>query len=232
MFLKISFVWISLFCAVYADSHYIARGSLVGGIADIKLHHRETSETYTTRLVISATGLAKTLSGNQKEIHISKGKVRHNEYYAGEYVVTKWHKNTKYLKRYLFDYLHKKIRKFSTKWKNGKQVYSKKETLRYFSHNDMLTLYHNILHFKKRHKRGKYAITLAGAENHGGKVTFGFANGQDMKGADTLTLDINNSAFAKGKGRLLFEIGSDSSVITGELRGVKLLGTVTLKRLQ
>lgn len=232
MFLKISFFWISLLYMVYADSHYVVRGSLIGGIADIRVHHRERLTAYTTKLEISAVGLAKALSGNQREMHISKGRVKNGEYYAREYVVTKWYKDIKYLKRYLFDYPHKKILKFSTKWKKGKKTYSKKETLRYFAHNDMLTLYHNILHFKKKHKRGRYAITLAGAENHGGKVTFGLANGRDVEGVDTLTLDIKNSAFAKEKGRLLLEVDRDSSVITGELRGVKLLGTVTLKRLQ
>lgn len=232
MALKISFIWIFFFFIMYADSHYVAEGSFVGGVADIRVYHSEVPEVYTIKLEIGAIGLAKALSGNQREVHSSKGNIKRGEYYAREYTITKWYKNIKYRKEYLFDYRRKKITKFLTKWKKGKKIYSRKETLKYFTHNDMLTLYHNILHFKKKHKSGKYTITLAGAEHYGGKVTFGLAGRREKKGVDVLTLDIRNNAFTKGKGRLLFELSKDGSVSTGKLYDVKLLGTVTLKRIR
>jgi hypothetical protein len=238
---KIYVIFILLFASLHAEMVYSAKGSLIGKIMDIRVNHRDDSKKYTIRIDMKAVGLAKTMSDGLKEHHTSHGTIRRGEYYAKEYKIDKTYKDIHYIRKYMFDYKKKKITKISTKWKKGKKLYENKETLKYFAHNDILTLYHNIMRFKKKNKAGSYAIALAGAEKEGGKLTFNLPKGArlqgeqkalGMKNSEVIKLFMRRSFFSGGKGNLVFGVDKKGIVKRGTLNSVKLLGKVTLKRIK
>ncbi|NKQ40030.1 MAG: hypothetical protein HF962_00450 [Sulfurovum sp.] len=233
---------ISIFhISLYADLAYSASGTLVGKIIDIKVKHHKNARKYSIKVDMKATGIVKLMSGGQIEQHTSHGNVKNGEYYAKEYKIDKTYDGKRYIRRYLFDYKKKKIIKISIKWEKGKKLYENKETLSYFAHNDILTLYHNILRFKKKNKPGRYTIALAGAEKEGGKLTFTLPSAAKLKAKqDALgvkNLEIINlymkRAFLSGNnGNLVFGIDKKGIMQKGMLTNVKMLGKVTLKRIK
>jgi len=210
---------------------YSISGGLIGSVAEAVVTHHETKGDYHIRIDLVATGLAKMMSGNQKEHHISFGTIKNGEYYAKEYKIDKTYKNIHYIRRYLFDYAHQKITKISTKWKDGEKQYQTKTTLGYFAHNDILTLYHNVMRYKKKKGTGQYAIKLAGAEKEGGKLTFVLSDQKQFHGLESIKLFLHRSFFAKGKGALTLGIDGAGIVQEGVLDSVKLLGEVRLKKM-
>ncbi len=221
--------------------HYVARGTLVGTIIDAKVHYKANSKRYTIRVDMKATGLIKLMSGGQIEHHSSYGSVRHGEYYAKEYKIDKTYKDIHYIRRYLFDYKKKKITKISIKWKKEKKLYENKEVLKYFAHNDILTLYHNSVKYKKKHPSGHFSVALAGAEKEGGKLILSFPAGKKLqeernaigeKSAAIIKVYMKRAFLSGGRGSLTFAIDKNGMAKKVILDSVKLLGKVTLKRVR
>ncbi len=227
--------------SLHAEMLYSASGTLIGELMDIRIKHHATAKIYRIEVDMKAVGIAKSMSHGLKERHTSRGMIKKGEYYAKEYKIEKSYKKIRYIRTYRFDYQHQRIIRTSIKWKKGKKLYEKKKTLSYFAHNDLLTLYPNIMQFKQKNKAGKYSMILAGAESEGGKLTFILPQGRALKqeqkvlgmqDADVIKLFIKKSFFSGGKGSLLLGIDKEGVVQRGSLDRVKLLGKVTLKRIK
>jgi hypothetical protein len=228
---KIAILMILFYTLMYAKSYqYSISGGLIGSVADATVSYSEKGSSYRINIDIAAKGMARMLSDNLKEHHTSYGSIKHGEYYAKEYKIDKTYKDIRHIRRYLFDYTHQKITKISTKWKKEKKIHEHKERLKYFAHNDILTLYHNIMRFKKKHKAGNYTIKLAGAEKEGGKLTFTLPKGKTFHALESIKLFLRRSFFSKGQGGLTLGVDASGIVKRGILDNVKLLGEVTLKR--
>jgi len=218
--------------------HYVAKGTLVGTMIDAQVQYSAGKSQYSIKVKMRATGIVKILSGGQVETHTSFGRIKNGEYFAKEYKIEKRFKHIHYLRRYLFDYERKKITKISTKWKKGKKLYENKETLKYFAHNDILTLYHNIVRYKKKHASGHFAIALAGAEKEGGKLKFFFPSGKKLENerkilsemsAGIIKVYMQRKFLSGGKGNLTFAIDKHGIASKVVLDSVKLLGKVVLE---
>lgn len=227
--------------AVSQSYRYDVKASLVGKIGEVRVTSSESKTKYSIDLRLKATGFAKSMSHNLVEHHSSHGSIRDGEYYAKEYKLVKTYKDMKYIRKYIFDYKRKKIKKVSIKWKKGKKLYEKSTTLKYFANNDAMTLYHNVLRFKGTHKAGRYGIKLAGAEKDGGRILFDIPSGKALKhaqgalgvrGLDILSLGLRRSFFSGGKGTLSLGIDSSGTTQKATLTNVKLLGTMTLYRIK
>ena len=227
---------------MHAQITYIAKASLIGEIGRVFISEKKDKKHYQIDVEIKATGLAKSMSGNLVEHHTSKGFIKKGEYYAQKYRIQKRTKNKRYFKEYTFDYKRKKITKISKKWKEEKLSYTHKSTLKYFSQNDLLTLYHNIIHFKADGKRGQYTIKSAGAEQGDSKLRFTlYSKKQNKKmlqemgmaqDGDVLKLFMKRGFFSDGKGSLTFFMDNKEVTRKAVLKSVKILGTVTAKRVQ
>ena len=219
--------------------HYVAKGTLVGTMINAQVQYSAGRSHYSIKVKMRATGIVKMLSGGQVETHTSSGSIKNGEYFAKEYKIEKRFKHIHYLRRYLFDYKRKKITKISTKWEKGKKLYENREILRYFAHNDILTLYHNIVRYKKKHDSGHFSIALAGAEKEGGKLKFFFPSGKKLQNerkilneanAEIIKVYMRRKFLSGGRGNLTFAIDSHGIASKVVLDSVKLLGKVVLKR--
>jgi hypothetical protein len=228
--------------SMFAQVTYIAKASLLGEIGRVTISEKKDKQHYQIDVKIKATGIAKSMSGNLVEHHISKGLIKKGEYYAQEYRIEKSSSGKRYLKRYLFDYKQKKITKISKKWKKGKLLYSHKRSLKYFSQNDLLTIYHNIMLFGVGGKTGQYTIKSAGAEQGDKKLLFHLLDTRQrskiLKDAglseegSVLKVFMRRGFFSDGKGSLAFLVDQEGVTQKAILKNVKLLGTVTAKRVK
>jgi len=238
---KVVIGWLILTVSLCAQLHYVAKGTLVGTIADIKVTHQDSGRAYRIDIVVTTSGVAKMMSGGLREHHISYGRVVKGEYYASEYTIEKHYKDIRYKRSYRFDYKRKKIVRTATKWKKGKQLYRIQRELRYFAHNDILTLYHNIMRLHKSHKSGTYTIKLAGAEKERGKLRYTIPSPKALakarsrlggKALDVVQLHLNREFLSGGKGMLMLGMDQEGITQKGLLERVKVLGSVTLKRIK
>jgi len=231
-----------LFVSIDAELLYHVNASLLGKIGEVRVTSKQSKHSYSIKLDIKTTGIARRMSGNLLEHHSSKGYIKNGQFYAREYTVSKSYEDMKYLKKYKFDYSKKKIKKTLRKWQNGKLVRDSNSTLDYFSHNDIMTLYHNIRAFEKKNKAGAYSIWAAGAERVGGKSMFVLPT-HEQKSAmlDEMSLDnsmqsiklfLSRAYFSGSKGNIIFGIDKKGITKRATLNNLKLFGTVSIDRVK
>lgn len=239
---KIAFILLFMFVSLHAGLEYSVNAPLLGKIATLKITNKYNKHRYTIKITLIATGVGKSMTGGLIEYHTSKGTVKRGVMFAKEYTIEKYYEDIKYLKKYSFNYSNKKIKKTFKKWKSGKIIREEGKELSYFSTNDMLTTYHNIMKYKKKKKAGEYSISVAGAERIGGKLRFVIPDkNQKRKMLDKLDVNLEYEAmklflgrsyFKNGKGNLIFAIAKNGIAKKITLNNIKLFGTVTLKRIK
>jgi len=172
------------------------------GISDA--HLETTGDKYTIDIKMKATGLAKTLSKNRKERHVSKGHIVNGLYVSDSYTVVKSYgkkhtvnglyvsdsytvvksygkKHTE--KRYTIDHNSKQVKKEYLRTKNGKIEKDEHTVLDFYSENDLLTLYFNLSKMiKERSKPGTYAFSAVGAERQKGRVEVYIPKESELEG--------------------------------------------------
>ena len=225
--------------ALGANSTYILKAPLFGEVAEVKISHTTRGKKYNITLKLISKGLAKWKSGNRVETYTSKGRIIKGDYYADVYTVKQVFNNIKYLKIYTFNYKKKKIKRVYKKWKDGK-LYSNETTyLSYFSHNDLMTIYHNIEQFGSSGRIGNYRINAAGAERGGNGFRFLLPNAnetkkrfkkQSMSGKSAMVLSLRRTYLKSGRGEIIFIIDDDGVAKKVTLTNVKYVGTLRAYR--
>ncbi len=210
------------------------------GISDA---HLETSgDTYIIDIKVKATGLAKTLSKNRKERHISKGHVVNGLYISDSYKVIKSYGDKYVEKIYTIDHKKQKVKKEYLSKKNGKIKKKKQVILDFYSKNDLLTLYFNLPKIiKDRSKAGIYELSAVGAERQDGTVQVYVPKKTELKEyQETLgkgdywyiTAIIYQKIFASNKGELMLAVGKEGVAEKAVLKDLILFGDLVAKRIK
>jgi len=214
--------------SLYSDNlKYIVDAGLFGNLANINLTYNSSKTKYSAIMEIRPKGLVKLRASRILDRRTSRGFIKNGQYYSTLYEVVKTYKGNKKVRRiYSFDYKNKRVTKHYTVWQNGKKITDTKTKLPYFSSNDLLNMYHNIVYYAKNAKRGTYKISAVGAENDGGKIKFSILSKNSIK------MYINNSNFSKGKGVLIFDVAASGISDLGKVMRIKMLGSAKLKRIK
>ena len=192
------------------QAEYVAKYGWFGTIAKATGYFEKNETDY----------LIKTYSKTTKFIdfqnyHISKGRIINGILVPLTYQNIIIRGNDKYILKYDFDYLHKKI--YKTKYKNRKFVY--KKVLDYFADNDILSLYFNLpLIMKSNHQTFK----AIGGEKHTGRIDVDIL----QKGKITkIKANLYNKIFAGDKGVLYLDINTSNWVtLKGMIKNVLKIG--------
>ena len=208
------------------------------GVAKAVLHKQE--RTYDIDIHLAATGLAKTLSGNRKERHVSKGHIRNGVLVSDLYEVTREYRNTKVVKRYMIDHQKKIVRKIYRKYKKGKLVKEEKQRLSFYASNDLLTLYFNLDRLlPDKSRAGTYEFQAVGAEKQQGRVSVvipsrralpSFKDDLGDGAAWYATVIIHQKIFMSKEGRLQLAVGKDGITQTALLKDLILFGDIRAVR--
>jgi len=210
------------------------------GIANAILTRDENS--YEIDVELTATGLAKRLSGNRKEHHISKGHIENGIMVSDLYQVIKSHGSKTTNKVYTIDHTTKTVIKSYKHWNNGKVTDDSNSTMDYYSKDDLLTLYFNLGNLIDNKKESKaYTFKAVGAEKQNGLIDviipkdnetseFKEVLGDKGKGWYARAI-IHQNIFSSDKGELLLRISEDGItqkavlkdlILFGDIRAVKL----------
>jgi len=232
-----------LFGSVQAETlraAYDVSYGIFGTIGTAKATLEKKEQTYTIDIHLAATGLAKRLSGNRKERHISKGHIKNGVLVSDEYRVIRSYRNTKVVKEYRFDHRAHRVMKLYRKYKKGRLVDEQKRLLSFYAKDDLLTLYFNLdrLLPNKRH-HGTYLFKAVGAEKQKGKISviipsaneiYGYQNDLGRGAAWYATVVIHQKIFMSKEGRLQIAVGKDGITQTALLKDLILFGDIKAVR--
>jgi hypothetical protein len=211
------------------------------GVANAVLT-KDVNNTYEISVKLKATGLAETLSGGRSEHHISRGRIDNDVLIADYYQVSKTHGSKMTTKLYSINHKDKSVQKSYKRWKKGKKVLDKNETLDYYAQDDLLSLYFN-LHQKITDKTTpkNYVFKTVGAEKRKGKVTVMIPQKKDLenyeealgKNKDSWYAGaiIYQDIFSSEQGELLLKIGNDGITQKAVLKDLILFGDIRAKRI-
>ncbi len=214
---------------------------IFGTIGTAKAKLEKSAGTYKIEIYLEATGLAKQLSGNRKEKHLSKGRIDRNGVLISDtYEVVRSYRKTKVVKTYTVDHKAHQVRKLYRKYKKGKLVDEQKEVLTFFSSNDLLTLYFNLDRLlPDKHKAGTYNFQAVGAEKQDGKISVEIPTANELESykkdlgdgaAWYATVIIHQKIFMSKEGRLQIAVGKDGITETALLKDLILFGDIKAVR--
>lgn len=209
---------------------------IFGQIGTAKAVLKKELKKYSIDIHLEATGLAKVLSGDRKERHISKGHIEHGLMVSDLYQVIKSHGDTVVNKEYWIDHKRKKVIKKRKKFKQGKLVSNRRSVLDFYAKDDLLTLYFNLdSAIKEKRKPRTYLFEAVGAEKQKGKVTVIIPTKQDLPkyledlGNDSAwyaTAIIHQQIFSSQEGRLLLGVAEDGITDQAVLKDVIFFGDI------
>lgn len=218
------------------DVHY----GIVGKIGTTVAVLKKDKHRYTIDIQLEATGLAKILSADRKEHHISKGHIKRGLMISDLYQVIKSYGSVVINKEYRIDHQRKRVHKTYTKYREGKQVSQKNSVLNFYSEDDLLTLYFNLDKRVKNKTTAKtYLFQAVGAERQQGKVTVVVPKQSDLVYYKKVlgetfgwyaTAIIHQKIFMSKEGRLMLSVGKDGITDKAVLKDVIFFGDITAIR--
>lgn len=223
---------------IYAD--YDVSYGIFGKIGVAQAVLEKTKDTYTIDIKLSATGLAKLLSGGRSEHHSSKGHIKKGILISDSYIVVKSHHKTVMQKEYIFDHIHHIVTKKFQKFNKGKQTRHEEGVLDFYSSNDLLTLYFNLdILIKDKTNPHDYLFKTIGAERQKGKVTIHIPQKKALSTYHKLlgqnaswyaTAIIHQQIFSSKEGRLMLSIAKDGITNKAILKDVIFFGDIKAVR--
>ncbi len=235
-------VFMSQMQAKVLDVSYKVSFGMLGqmGIADAHLETKDDS--YTINIGMKATGMAKALSKNRKERHISKGHIVNGMFVSDSYKVIKTYGKKHIEKIYSIDHKKKRVTKDNIKKKQDEVTEEKHTVLDFYSENDLLTLYFNLPKIiTDRSKADTYEFSAVGAERQEGKVEVRIPKEVELKGYQKtlgrgdywhITAIIYQKIFASNKGELMLAVGKDGVVEKAVLKDLMMFGDLVAERIK
>jgi len=235
-------VFMSQIQAKMLDVTYKVSFGMFGEMGISDAHLETKGDTYTIEIKMKATGMAKALSKNRKERHISKGHIVNGILVSDTYKVIKTY-GTKYIEKiYRIDHKKKRVAKDKIKKNQDKVTEEKHTVLDFYSENDLLTLYFNLPKMiTDRSKATTYEFSAVGAERQGGKVEVRIPKELELKGYQKtlgrgdywyMTAIIYQKIFASNKGELMLAVGKDGITQKAVLKDLMMFGDLVAERVK
>jgi hypothetical protein len=209
------------------------------GVANAKLIKDKNS--YEIDINLQSTGIAKILSGDRKEQHISKGHMEDGVMVSDMYQITKSYSSKTIDKVYMIDHISKKVIKRYRKWKGAKLTSDTNSSVLY-AKDDLLTLYFNLnSYIKDKITSQDYTFKAVGAEKQKSSVDIHIPNSKElpefkeMLGSDSdnwyARAIIHQHIFSSERGELLLSIAKDGITQKAVLKDVIMFGDIRANRI-
>jgi len=202
---------------------YEAKYGIFGTIATAKGVFEKNETSYSIDTTSKAEGIAAMLSKHMVQKYSSIGIVKDGRLIPQKYISFRKKGKDTYKRVYVFDHENKKIIRY--KYKNGK--FEIKETMPYYTPDDVLSLYFNLpYYFKKLGKKELYTFYALGGRKSDGRVDVTFPKDEELKKLKKvfhnekgvyIKGNLYNKVFAGDKGILYLVINPQNWVT---LRGV------------
>jgi len=164
------------------EADYSVEFGIVGQVG--KVHATLTSDDkyYQIDANVSSLGIAKAVTQNLKERHISKGHIVNGMLVTHMYQMIKSYGEYTSTTIYKVDHKRKRVTQQYKKWKYDKLITDRKARLDYYGKDDMMTLFLNLpKHIKDKKKPKKYRFTAVGADRKNGRVDVTIPSSNTLK---------------------------------------------------
>ncbi len=244
--LRIFFIY--LFCVLVLNAKnievdYSVKFGIFGEVA--KVHAILTSDRkyYSINARVVAVGaIAKMVTNNLKEQHISKGHIERGLLVTDMYQMIKSYGAYTNTTIYSVNHRKKRVTRHYKEWKNGFKIIDTKVTLGYYSKDDMLTLFLNLpKHIKEKYKSRHYTFKAVGADRKNGRVDMTVPSQKDLKQMGDLvgkvkegdwysTVVMHRKLYHSKKGELEVKMGKEGIVDKAVLKDLIFFGDVRIIR--
>ncbi len=244
--LRISYIFIFLLFVANAKNievNYSVEFGIVGEVAKVHAKLISDSKFYTLDAKVSVVGnIAKAVTNNLKERHISKGHMLNDLLVTDMYQMIKSYGKYTSTTIYSVDHKKKKVTRHYKKWKNGKIIIDKKIKLGYYGKDDMMTLFLNLnKHIKNKIKAKNYIFKAVGADRKNGRVDIDILTssklkeiknllGKGKKGEWYSTVVMHRKLYHSKKGELAVRMSSDGIVDKAVLKDLIFFGDIRIIR--
>ncbi len=154
------------------EVNYSVEFGILGEIAKVHATLTTTSKVYTIDAKVLSVGvIAKAVTNNLEERHISKGHRVNDLLVTDMYQMIKSYGEYTSTTIYRVDHKKKRVTRQYIQWRKSKEIVNEKVTLGYYSRDDMMTLFLNLSkHLKNKDTNKTYRFKAVGADRKNGRV--------------------------------------------------------------
>lgn len=238
-FLTIFLMFLISLNAQVIKAKYDVTYGLFGKVGNSKATLIKDEKNYKIVVSAKATGFAKVLSNNRKEIYISEGVVKDGILTPKIYKKIRESSTKKDIKIYRFDHNKKKIYVHVERYRDGKLDKKKDEILKFYAKDDILSLYFNLKKYVDiNREKGKKSFFAVGGNRKDGRVDVEIPEGKKLKMIKDLMdnekglyliVTIYQKIFASKEGRLYIVMNDKGIAKKALLKDVILFGDITGK---
>ena len=243
-FIFISFIFFSpVLTAKNIEADYSAEFGIVGEVARAHATLTSNGKAYTLDANIRAVGaIAKIVTNNLKERHISKGHIVNGLLVTDLYQMIKSYGVYTSTTIYRVNHKKKRVTRHYIKWEKNKEIINEKVTLGYYGRDDLMTLFLNLpKHIKNKHKSKNYRFKVVGADRKNGRVDVIVPSGNALKQMKILVGEgkkgdwyskvvMHRKLYQSKKGELDVRIGKEGIVEKAVLKDLIFFGDVRIIR--
>ncbi len=224
------------------EADYSVEFGIVGEVG--KVHATLTSDQryYMIDANVSAVGIARAVTDDLKERHISKGHISKDFLVTDMYQMIKSFGHYTSTTIYRVNHKKKKVTRQYKKWKYDKQIRNETVTLDYYGKDDMMTLFLNLpKYIKEKHTPKKYQFKAIGADRKNGRVDITIPSpdgikemknflGEGQEGNWYSTVVMHRKLYHSKQGELDVKVGKEGLVDKAVLKDLYFFGDVRIIR--
>ncbi len=209
-----------------------------------KAHATLTSDEkyYMLDANVSAEGIAKAVTDDLKERHISKGHISNGYLVTDMYQMIKSFGPYTSTTIYRVDHKKKRVTRRYKKWKYDQQIINKTEILDYYGEDDLMTLFLNLpAHIKEKQRPKKYQFIVVGEDRKNGRVDITIPTentleqmksvvGESQEGDWYSRVVMHRKLYHSKQGELDVRIGKEGLVEKAVLKDLIFFGDVRIIR--
>jgi hypothetical protein len=241
---RISILFLLFFSFSHAKSihvDYTIEFGIFGEVAQAKATLVSSKKRYTIEANVTAIGyMAKVISKNLKERHISKGYIKNRLLFSNMYQMIKSYGIYKSTTIYQVDHKKRSVTKHYKRWKKKKKESDAKMRLGYYAPDDLISFFLNLSkHIKEKYQYRKYTFKVTGADRKNGRVDVIIPPKKDLlemkkllgglsEGEWYARVIMYRKLYHSKKGELLVRIGRTGLVEKAVLKDLIFFGDVRI----
>ena len=243
--LRILSLWILLLSSFYAKEarvNYSVKFGIIGEVAKADAVLTTSDNRYTLEATVQVTGMiAKAVTDNLKERHISKGYIRNGKLVTDTYRMIKSYGEYNSDTTYRLDHKKKRLYRHDIKWKKGVKVLDKNRRLPYYGRSDMMTLFLNLPTLVKSYKNPSLLqFKVVGADKKNGRVDLRMTTpkalpkmrkllGEEKKEEWFATLIMHRELYQSKQGELEIKMRNDGILQKAVLKDLVFFGDLRIE---
>ena len=236
------FVTFSFLHANTIEADYSVEFGIVGEVGRAHAILTMDERYYMIEAKVAAMGIAKAVTDDLKERHISKGHVEDGLLVTDMYQMIKSYGIYTSTTIYRVDHKKKRLTRQYKEWKYDRLMIDDTDTLAYYSKDDMLTLFLNLpKHIKEKYTPKKYRFKAVGADRKNGRVDVTIPSSLLLKKMKTLVGEgkegswyskvvMHRKLYHSRQGELDVRIGKEGLVDKAVLKDLIYFGDVRIIR--